>query len=160
ERESDAARDPLTIFPAWLISEGHATEADIKKIQDEVDATVLAATDDALSQPQPAPESVSFGVYSPSVNPCGEQFDTEDDPQFNGEPTTMVDLLNACLKDEMRRDERIVLFGEDVADVSRDTNLGKVKGKGGVFKVTWGLQKEFGSTRVFNSPLAEANIVG
>ncbi len=99
-------------------------------------------------------------VYSPDVNPAGEQFDTEDDPQFSGNETTMVDLLNACMKDEMRRDQRIVVFGEDVADVSREEYLGKVKGKGGVFKVTWGLQKEFGGARVYNTPLAEATIVG
>src|SRR6478672_11102560 len=160
EREADAARDPVTQFPKWLVSEGHATEDEIQQIQKEVDAIVLAATDDALAQPQPGPDTVYFGVYSPDVDPTGEQFDTEDDPQFSGEPTTMVDLLNACMKDEMRRDGKIVVFGEDVADVSREEYLGKVKGKGGVFKVTWGLQKEFGGARVYNSPLAEANIVG
>jgi 2-oxoisovalerate dehydrogenase E1 component len=160
EREADAARDPITQFPTWLIDEGHATTAEIEAIQAAVDAEVLAATDDALAQPQPAPETATFAVYSPDVDPTSEQFDTEDDPQFSGEPTTMVDLLNACMKDEMRRDGRIVVFGEDVADVSREAYLGKVKGKGGVFKVTWGLQKEFGGTRVYNSPLAEANIIG
>ncbi|HEY8832372.1 MAG TPA: thiamine pyrophosphate-dependent enzyme, partial [Gemmatimonadaceae bacterium] len=160
EREADAARDPVTQFPKWLVAEGHATEAELKQIQEEVDAIVLAATDDALAQPQPGPETVYFGVYSPDVDPTGEQFDTEDDPQFSGDPTTMVDLLNACMKDEMRRDQKILVFGEDVADVSREEYLGKVKGKGGVFKVTWGLQKEFGGARVYNSPLAEANIVG
>src|SRR5436190_22245404 len=160
EREADAARDPVTQFPKWLVSEGHATEDEIKAIQKEVDSAILAATDDALAQPQPGADTVYFGVYSPDVDPTSEQFDTEDDPQFSGEPTTMVDLLNACMKDEMRRDEKILVFGQDVADVSREEYVGKVKGKGGVFKVTWGLQKEFGGNRVYNSPLAEANIVG
>jgi 2-oxoisovalerate dehydrogenase E1 component len=160
EREADAARDPVTQFPKWLLNEGHATASELKQIQEEVDAVVLAATDDALAQPQPSADTVYFGVYSPDVDPTSEQFDTEDDPQFLGEPTTMVDLLNACMKDEMRRDKKILVFGQDVADVSREEHLGKVKGKGGVFKVTWGLQKEFGGSRVYNSPLAEANIVG
>jgi 2-oxoisovalerate dehydrogenase E1 component len=160
ERQADAARDPLVTYPKWLLDEGYITEGALAKMHEEVDAEVLAATDDALAQPQPDASTVYFAVHSPDVDPTSEQFDTEDDPQFTGEPTTMVDLLNTCMKDEMRRDERIVVFGEDVADVSREEHLGKVKGKGGVFKVTWGLQKEFGGTRVYNSPLAEANIVG
>jgi 2-oxoisovalerate dehydrogenase E1 component len=160
EREADAARDPLTQFPAWLIAEGHATQSEIDGIKAEVDAEVQTATDDALGQPQPGADTIYNYVYSPDVDPTSEQFDTEDDPQFNGDPTTMVDLLNSCMKDEMRRDPKMLVFGEDVADVSREENIGKVKGKGGVFKVTWGLQKEFGSARVYNSPLAEANIVG
>jgi 2-oxoisovalerate dehydrogenase E1 component len=160
EREADAARDPVTTFPKWLVAQGHATESELAAIRDEVDAQILAATDDALAQPQPAGSTAMQFVYSPSVDPTAEQFDTEADPHFTGEPTTMVDLLNVCMKDEMRRDEKIVVFGEDVADVSREEYMGRVKGKGGVFKVTWGLQKEFGSQRVYNSPLAEANIVG
>jgi 2-oxoisovalerate dehydrogenase E1 component len=160
ERAADAARDPVTQFPKWLVEEGFASDAELAKILESVDADILAATDDALAQPQPDASTVYFAVYSPDVDPESEQFDTEDDPQFSGQPTTMVDLLNACMKDEMRRDPRILVFGEDVADVSREQHLGKVKGKGGVFKVTWGLQKEFGSGRVYNTPLAEANIVG
>ncbi|HEY8795758.1 MAG TPA: dehydrogenase E1 component subunit alpha/beta [Gemmatimonadaceae bacterium] len=160
EREADAARDPIATFPKWLIAEGHATEESLAAMREEVDALVLAATDDALEQPQPTPDTIYHAVYSPHIDPCGENFDTEDDPQFAGEPTTMVDLLNACMKDEMRRDEKILVFGEDVADVSREQYLGSLKGKGGVFKVTWGLQKEFGGSRVYNSPLAEANIIG
>jgi 2-oxoisovalerate dehydrogenase E1 component len=160
ERDADATRDPITTFPKWLVANGHATDAEITALQEEADALVLAATDDALAQPQPTADTVYYGVYSTDVDPTSEHFDTEDDPQFAGDPTTMVDLLNACMRDEMRRDEKILVFGEDVADVSREQYLGKVKGKGGVFKVTWGLQKEFGAARVYNSPLAEANIIG
>ncbi|MEX2031799.1 MAG: thiamine pyrophosphate-dependent enzyme, partial [Dehalococcoidia bacterium] len=159
ERDADAARDPITAFPRWLVEAGHASEEDLAALHTQIDEEILAATDDALTQEQPGPETVTFAVYSPDVDPTSEQFDTEDDPQFTGDPTTMVDLLNACMKDEMRRDELILMFGEDVADVSREQHLGKVKGKGGVFKVTWGLQKEFGGARVYNTPLAEANIV-
>jgi 2-oxoisovalerate dehydrogenase E1 component len=160
EREAEAKRDPVITFPRWLVAEGIATEEELERLRQEADAEVQAATDDALAQPQPGVDTVHFAIYSPDVDPTSETFDTEDDPQFTGEPTTMVDLLNACMKDEMRRDETIVVFGEDVADVSREQHMKKVKGKGGVFKVTWGLQKEFGSERVYNSPLAEANIVG
>ena len=160
EREVDAARDPLKTFPAWLQQHGFATEEELAVIADGVEAELLLATDDALMATQPDASTVYHAVYSPDVDPTGEQFDTEDDPHFTGSETTMVDLLNQCMKDEMRRDSRILMFGEDVADASRAEVLDRVKGKGGVFKVTWGLQKEFGSTRVFNSPLAEANIVG
>lgn len=160
ERAEDAARDPLTHYPKWLVAEGHATEADIARIQEEVETEANAAVDAALLAEQPGPETIYNFVYSPDVDPTSEQFDTEDDPHFTGDPTTMVDLLNSCMKDEMRRDPKILMFGEDVADVSREEYLGKVKGKGGVFTVTAGLQKEFGSSRVYNSPLAEATIVG
>ncbi|HVO36139.1 MAG TPA: dehydrogenase E1 component subunit alpha/beta [Gemmatimonadales bacterium] len=160
ERAADAARDPVARFPERLVAEGAATAEEIEAVKGEVEAAVEAAAEAALASPQPAPETATLHVYSPDVDPAAEGFDTEDDPQFAGDPTTMVDLLNACLKDEMDRDPRIVLFGQDVADVSRTEHLTRVKGKGGVFKVTWGLQKRFGSDRVFNSPLAEANIVG
>ena len=160
ERDADARRDPVETFPRWLVDQGHATKADIERIQKDIDVEVQAATDDALAQEQPGPETVYMHVYSPDVDPTSEQFDTEDDPQFSGNETTMVDLLNACMKDEMRRNPKMLVFGEDVADVSRSQYKEKVKGKGGVFKVTWGLQKEFGDDRVYNSPLAEANIIG
>ncbi len=160
EREAEAKRDPLVTFPARLIDEGLSTEGEIEEIKAQVDEEVELATEVALSSPQPAPDTVCLHVYSPAVDPSAEQFDTEDDPQFSGDPTTMVDLLNKCLRDEMERDPRIVILGQDVADASREKHLEEVKGKGGVFKVTWGLQKQFGSARVYNSPLAEANIVG
>ncbi len=160
ERAADAERDPLRTFPVWLQQNGFATEEELAVIADGVEAELLLATDDALTAAQPDASTVYFAVYSPDADPTGEQFDTEDDPQFSGNETTMVELLNQCMRDEMRRDPRIVMFGEDVADASRPEVLEQVKGKGGVFKVTHGLQREFGPVRVFNSPLAEANIVG
>ena len=160
EREEEAKRDPVITFPSRLLADGVATEAELEAIKAQVDEEIQVAVEMALASPQPKPESALQWVYSPDVDPTWEQFDTEDDPHFTGEPTTMVDLLNACMKDEMTRDPRIVVFGQDVADVSREQYLKEVKGKGGVFKVTWGLQRQFGSDRVYNSPLAEANIVG
>src|SRR4029077_12955038 len=146
--------------PKRLVSDGFATETEIEAVKRQVEDEVTVAADMALASPQPEPETALLYVYSPDVDPASEHFDTEDDPHFTGDPTTMVDLLNACMKDEMARDPRIVVFGEDVADASREQHLEHVKGKGGVFKVTWGLQRQFGSDRVYNSPLAEANIVG
>jgi len=160
ERDEDARRDGVQAFPKRLIADGVATEAEIEAIKRQVEEEIAVAAEMALASPQPKPESALLYVYSPDVDPTSEQFDTEDDPQFGGDPTTMVDLLNTCLKDEMARDPRILVFGEDVADASREQYLAQVKGKGGVFKVTWGLQRQFGSDRVYNSPLAEANIVG
>jgi len=160
ERQADAEKDPLNRFPKYLLETGVASQEELDRIAQEVEAEVQAAADTALASPQPGVETVYQYVFSPDVDPTSEQFDTEDDPRFTGDPTTMVDLLNICLRDEMARDPRIVLFGEDVADCSREQNLGEVKGKGGVFKVTWGLQRAFGSDRVYNSPLAEANIIG
>ena len=160
ERQADAERDPVVRFPKYLLEQGIATQAELDLIVRQVEEEVQVAADVALASPQPPTDSVYRYVYSPDVDPTSEQFDTEDDPRFTGDPTTMVDLLNVCLRDEMTRDPRIVVFGQDVADCSREESLNEVKGKGGVFKVTWGLQRAFGSDRVYNSPLAEANIIG
>jgi len=160
ERDADAARDPLVTYPRYLLEQGIATESELELIRRQVEEEVQVSAEVALASPQPATDTIYDYVYSPDVDPSSEQFDTEDDPRFTGEPTTMVDLLNGCMRDEMTRDARILLFGEDVADATRDDCLTQVKGKGGVFKVTWGLQRQFGGNRVYNSPLAEANIVG
>ena len=160
ERTSDAERDPVKRFGALLVEEELVTQDELQKIKDEVDREVLEAADLALVSPQPAPETATDFVYSPDVNPSAKEFDTEEGAELSGNAGTMVDLINRCLHTEMARDSRIVVFGEDVADVSREENLEKVKGKGGVYKVTANLQRKFGSARVFNSPLAEANIVG
>jgi len=160
ERASDAERDPVKRFGALLIDEGVIDQNGLQQIKDEVDALVNEAADIALASPQPARETALNYIYSPDVDPASKDFDTEDNVQLSGNPGTMVDLINRCLDTEMARDPRIVVFGEDVADCSREQYLETVKGKGGVFKVTANLQRKYGSARVFNSPLAEANIVG
>jgi 2-oxoisovalerate dehydrogenase E1 component len=160
ERTTDAERDPVKRFGALIIEEGFLTQEELQKLKDEVDAAVNEAADLALQSPQPAPETATHFVYSPDVDPTSKEFDTEAGAELSGNMGTMVDNINRCLHEEMARNPRIVVFGEDVADVSREENLEKVKGKGGVFKVTANLQRKFGSARVFNSPLAEANIVG
>jgi 2-oxoisovalerate dehydrogenase E1 component len=160
ERTSDAERDPIKRFGALLVDEGVLTQEELQKVKDEVDRAVNDITDEALASPQPPRESVTNFVYSPDVDPTSKDFDTEAGAELSGNAGTMVDLINRCLHTEMARDPRIVVFGEDVADVSREEHLDKVKGKGGVFKVTANLQRKFGGARVFNSPLAEANIVG
>ncbi|MCA1634586.1 MAG: dehydrogenase E1 component subunit alpha/beta [Acidobacteria bacterium] len=160
ERTSDAERDPVKRFGALLIEEGVATQEELQQIKDEIEREVNEATDLALASPQPEPQTALDFIYSPDVDPTSKEFDTEEGTELSGNAGTMVDLINRCLHEEMARDHSMIVFGEDVADVSREENLDKVKGKGGVFKVTANLQRKFGSARVFNSPLAEANIVG
>jgi 2-oxoisovalerate dehydrogenase E1 component len=161
ERTSDAERDPVKRFGALLVDEGFVTQEELQRVKDEVDREVNEAADRALASPQPARETAKEFVYSPDVDPTSrEQFDTEEAAELSGNAGTMVDLINRCLHTEMARDPSIVVFGEDVADCSREEFLDKVKGKGGVFKVTANLQRTFGGARVFNSPLAEANILG
>ncbi len=160
EIEQDAARDPIKNFGEFLMDKGVISAEDLQALRKEVDKEVNEAADIALATPQPAPESALRNVFSPEVDPTSAEFDTEERAELYGNAGTMVDLINRCLHEEMERDSRIVIFGEDVADVSREEYLETVKGKGGVFKVTANLQRKFGSARVFNSPLAEANIVG
>jgi len=161
EREEQARRDPLLRLRTLLLEEGLADENELDALEQVVRDEVSAAADEALEHPQPDPSTAEKWLFSEEVDPTGPDFDTEDDPEYEDDREyTVVDLLNVCMRDEMRRDPGIVVFGEDVADASREGALEHVSGKGGVFKVTHGLQREFGDVRVFNSPLAEANIVG
>jgi 2-oxoisovalerate dehydrogenase E1 component len=157
-REQEARRDPIPKFSVFLVREGIVDEKELEAIEGSVEREVRDAADRALAAELPAPESATLWVYSPDVDPTSDVFAAE--AQFAGEPRTMVEMVAATLMDEMERDERIVVFGEDVADCSREEYLEQVKGKGGVFKATAGLQRRYSSKRVFNSPLAEANIVG
>ena len=158
ERKAEALRDPLTKMRAFLLQEQIATEADLEAILQSVDREIAESTELALKAPKPPVDSAASFVFSPTVDPTSSAFQTP--AQAEGKPDTMVSAINRTIKDEMAKNPRIVIFGEDVADASRASALPHVPGKGGVFKVTHGLQKAYGADRVFNSPLAEANIVG
>ena len=168
EREADALRDPLTRMQMRLLREGILKAEQINELEKSLDREASEAADQALKAPLPSVEEVTRHVYSEHLDPTRVVLGSEQPAAEAGRsvpaklagPRTMADLINACMRDEMRRDPRVIVYGEDVADASRSEALREVKGKGGVFKLTAGLQTEFGSERVFNSPLAEANIVG
>jgi 2-oxoisovalerate dehydrogenase E1 component len=162
ELDADALRDPIHKLQMYLLREGILDAEAINRLEKQVDEEVRLAAEHALRAPFPGPSSIPLYVYSENYDPTRPELQTQPAQNAESQERTMADLINACLRDEMRRDPRIVIFGEDVADCSREEYLkdGLVKGKGGVFKLTAGLQSEFGSDRVFNSPLAEANIVG
>jgi 2-oxoisovalerate dehydrogenase E1 component len=158
ERAAEAGRDPVLTFPQWLIDQGVLDRHTLQNIAHEIDVEIHDAAQRALRDEPPAADSALLHLYSEKVDPASEEFASQ--PHFVGEPMTMVDMINAALREEMRRNPDMLIFGEDVADCSREQNLGELKGKGGVFKVTGGLQREFGSRRSFNTPIAEAAIVG
>ena len=160
ERARDAARDPIRILEDYLLERKILTSDQLQDLKTGVDREISDATDRALASPLPERNSATRHVYSSDVDPTSSVFSTEPTFSAGSAEGTMVDLINRCLHDEMERDPRIVVFGEDVADCSRTAALEQVKGKGGVFKVTANLQRRFGDARVFNSPIAEANIVG
>jgi 2-oxoisovalerate dehydrogenase E1 component len=158
ERAAEAARDPVVRFPEWLISEGLLDSHGLELLTHEVELEIQEVGQRVLKAAPPPPGSALRFLYSDLVDPTSSEFETE--PRFSGEPRTMVDSINLTLHEEMRRNDKVVVFGEDVADCSHEENLKEVKGKGGVFKATQGLQTVFGSQRVFNTPIAEAAIVG
>jgi len=160
EREAEASRDCIASFARFLVDEGLVNEAALQRVHEEVQAEIRRASDEALQSKQPPRDSVLRYMYSPDVDPSSDRFAATPKIDDQQQPETLLQLINYCLRDEMKRDPRILMFGEDIADASHEEVLGETKGKGGVFGVTWGLQKLYGATRVYNSPLAEANIVG
>ena len=158
ERDEEARRDPISTFALYLVREGILDQKQIEALEAGVETEVREAADQALAAEVPSIDSIRMHVYSADVDPASAAFETE--AHCHGAPKTMVEMVAATLSDEMSRDERITVFGEDVADASREENLKYVKGKGGVFKATAGLQRKYGHDRVFNTPLAEASIVG
>jgi 2-oxoisovalerate dehydrogenase E1 component len=164
EREADAMRDPLHKLQMRLLREGILSTTELNALEQQIDEQVAAAAVRSVEAPIPQVSNILRHIYSEDFDPTREELASDPLWQEEGRAPeadrTMADMINVCLRDEMRRDPRIVVYGEDVADATRDAALKEVKGKGGVFALTAGLQTEFGAARVFNSPLAEANIVG
>ncbi len=158
ERAEEARRDPVTTFSDYLVSSGVLSRNALEQLMQEVDLEIQQVTERALKAPQPHKGSALKYLYSDDVDPTSSAFETE--AKCSGDPRTMVDTITLTISEEMARNGNIVVFGEDVADCSREEHLKEVKGKGGVFKATQGLQTAYGSRRVFNAPIAEAAIVG
>ena len=158
EREEEALRDPVIAFRNFLLDEGLIDRHELDNIVRQIQHEIREDAHRALEANPPDPATVLQHLYSETADPASSAFETP--AEAGGDPKTMADAINLTLKDEMRRNDRMVVFGEDVADCSHEANLCEVKGKGGVFKLTAGIQTEFGSSRCFNSPIAEASIVG
>ncbi|MCX6133608.1 MAG: dehydrogenase E1 component subunit alpha/beta [Ignavibacteriales bacterium] len=144
--ESDKAKDPIPIMTQFLMEEGIITGDEALGIQAEAKEAVEAAARWAESRPLPDPSTVEHFVYGDAhANPPKDFVE----PIHTGLKVVLVDAINHALKEEMARNPKMIIFGEDVAD-----------GKGGVFTATKGISTQFGASRAFNSPLAEASIVG
>jgi len=147
ELEADRKIDPIARMEAALIDEGVLTKDEAEALQEEVHETVDAAAEWAKQQDDPDPETATDHVFFEGE--LNIDYNSEDDLDEDAEPMVMVDAINRTLKEEMARDESVVVYGEDVAG-----------DKGGVFTATKDLTDEFGGDRCFNSPLAEGSIIG
>ncbi|HUS60789.1 MAG TPA: dehydrogenase E1 component subunit alpha/beta [Acidimicrobiales bacterium] len=155
ELEEERLHDPILLLEQALVGAGVLTTARADEIRAEAKALVAEAARDALAAPRPDPSRIEEHVVAPVVLPDAAVFD--DDGQ--GEVVFMGEALKRTLHEQMASDERIRVFGEDVADAGEDV-IDDVEGKGGVFGTTHGLQRAFGMARCYNTPLAEANIIG
>ena len=146
EIEKDKLRDPITKFEKELISRGILSEKDIEDIRNELNDYVIRSADEAYAEPTPDPSTVEDHLFCPPELQTKINYESSTP---SGEPIVMVDAINHALHEEMEKNPMMIVYGEDVQD-----------GKGGVFTATKGLSTKFGTHRCFNSPLAEASIVG
>ncbi|HEX4864775.1 MAG TPA: dehydrogenase E1 component subunit alpha/beta [Acidimicrobiales bacterium] len=155
ELATESEHDPLLLFEKSMVDGGLLSAKEAADLKEEARQIVIAAARHALAAPRPDPATVTDHVVNlPSVPPEAEHAD-----DGNGEVVALGEAIRRTLREQMAEDERIRVFGEDVAD-AREAVLANVEGKGGVFGTTFGLQREFGIARCYNTPLAEANIVG
>ncbi|MFP3901039.1 MAG: thiamine pyrophosphate-dependent enzyme [Acidimicrobiia bacterium] len=158
ELEREAADDPVERFHRAIVSAGVLSPDEADGVREEAHRIVVDAAKAALAAPRPDPARVLEHVVAlPDLPGDGEPPAPE--PGDAAEPVAMGEAIRRALHDTMAGDERVRVFGEDVADAREDI-LADVEGKGGVFGTTHGLQRAFGRARCYNTPLAEANIIG
>ena len=158
ELAAEAAHDPIDTFHKALVRAGVLSDDEAEAIRRQAKETVARVAEEALAAPRPDPATVTENVVRlPPLDPAGPRRPPA--AAEGAEAVVMAEAIRQTLHELMEADERIRVFGEDVADADEDV-LDHVEGKGGVFGVTRGLQRRFGSARCFNTPLAESNIVG
>lgn len=146
EIDDDKQRDPIPQFEKYLTEKKYFSKDELEKVRREIKQEIEEAADYAESRPSPTADTAERNVYSPTIFIPNENFV---EPKHSGNKIVMVDAINHALHEEMKRNPKMIVYGEDVADK-----------KGGVFTATKGLTNTFGISRCFNSPLAEASIVG
>jgi 2-oxoisovalerate dehydrogenase E1 component len=152
ELAEETAHDPILLLEQALLAAGVLDEEAVAALRAEARQVVADAAKAALASPPPDPATVTDHVWAlPQVPDLPEPTD--------GDVVALGEAIRRTLDERMAADERIRVFGEDVAD-AREAVLANVEGKGGVFGTTAGLQRRYGLARCFNTPLAEANIVG
>lgn len=141
--DKDKNRDPLLVFEKNCIKNKILKEGDFEKLRNEIIQIVDQDAEWADKQNHPDPNSATNHIYSnePNLN--------ETPSNYKNEKIVLVDAINHAMHEEMKLNDKMIIYGEDIADP-----------KGGVFTATRGLSDSFGDKRVFNSPLAEASIVG
>ncbi|HLH46070.1 MAG TPA: thiamine pyrophosphate-dependent enzyme, partial [Acidimicrobiales bacterium] len=158
ELAEETAHDPIQLLEQALIAAGVLDEERAERMREEARQLVAEAARAALAAPTPDPERITeHVVVLPEVDRETERRTGE--AGEGAETVALGEAIKRTLAQAMEEDERIRVFGEDVAD-AREAVLAEVEGKGGVFGTTVGLQRRFGQARCYNTPLAEANIVG
>jgi len=160
EIADEASRDCLQISRKRLIADGLAKAEELDAAEKGAAEDVKAAVAEALKATKPELEKVLSHLYATENSPADRERYAEGEAPTSGDPVSFGQAINQTMHTELARDERVRVWGQDTADASREAALKECKGKGGVFKLTHGLQQKFGSDRCYNAPLAESKIAG
>ena len=161
ELDREREQDVFKSYPRLLVDAGIMSAEENEELLNEVTLECRQAMKEAIETPWPAKSTVLDHLYSHEVDMTSSEFETEG--TFEGkDDVPMAQSINKVMQNEFRKNPFLRMWGEDVADFSQLEKLDDpdLKGKGGVFKITSGVQRAGREGQVFNSPLAEANIVG